>query len=491
MSSRLRAGLTLPAPGTLRIELAAALVVALALIPEAISFSLIAGVSPQVGLYASCIMAMTIAVVGGRPAMISAATGSTALVVVSLVHDHGPQYLFAAALLAGAIQIALGALRIARAMRFVPRSVMTGFVNALAILIFLAQLRYLKGVPWAVYPLVLAGLAMIFLLPRVTRVVPAPLIAIAVLTALTLIAHIHVPTVHDEGAIPHGLPIPGLPDVPLTLHTLQIIAPYSITLAAVALLETLLTAQLVDDLTHTSSDKNREARGQGIANIAVGMFSAMPGCAMIGQTMINVKSGARTRISTFFAGAFLLLLIVALGPVLAVIPMAALVSVMILVSVSTLDWHSIAPATLRRMPRGETLIMVATVGVTVAFNNLAIGVGVGVVIALALFARRVAHLVDVSSSLDESGLTRTYAITGALFFASDRHLVDAFNYVEDPSRVVIDLNHAHIWDASAVAALDTVVHRYAAQGTTVQIVGANHHSQALHETLTGQLQSAH
>lgn len=474
----------LPPAAVLRVELIAGLVVALALIPEAISFSLIAGVDPRVGLYASFTMAVAIAFTGGRPAMISAATGAMALVVVSLVDEHGLEYLLAATLLAGAIQVALGALGVAQLMRFVPRAVMTGFVNALAILIFLAQLPYLRDVPWQVYPLVAAGLVIVFGVPRLTRAVPSPLIAIAALTLFTVALGVGVPTVGDEGELPSSLPVLGIPDVPLNLHTLQVIAPYSVTLAIVGLLESLMTAQLVDDITERPSDKGREARGQGIANLVTGLFGGMAGCAMIGQTMINVRaSGARTRLSTFCAGLFLLILVVALGGVVAVIPMAALVAVMILVSVSTFDWRSIAPATLRRMPRGETAIMLATVAVTVATHNLALGVATGTVAATLLFARRVAHLVEVTSVLDPDGTTRVYSVSGELFFASDRELVGAFDFAGDPPRVIVDLSRAHVWDASAVAALDAIETRYAAHGTTVEVTGLNERSARLRERL--------
>jgi SulP family sulfate permease len=437
-------------------------------------------------------MAVTIAVVGGRPAMISAATGAMALVVTGLVDEHGVEYLLAATMLAGAFQIALGLLGVPRLMRFVPRSVMTGFVNALAILILLAQIPHLTrgGALGAAF--VAAGLTLIFLVPRLTTAVPAPLVAIVVLTVATVLGAIELPTVGDEGALPDALPILGIPAVPFSLETLAIVAPYSITLAAVGLLESLMTAKLVDDITETPSDKEREARGQGIANVVTGLFGGMAGCAMIGQTMINVKaSRARTRISTFSAGAFLLILVVGLGGVVAVIPMAALVAVMILVSVSTFDWHSIAPTTLRRMPVGETAIMAITVGGTVATHNLAIGVGLGVLTAMALFARRVAHLVDVQRVVDPDGTTSVYSVTGELFFASDQEFIDAFDVAGDPPNVIIDLSRAHLWDASAIAALDAIETRYARHGVAVEITGLNRHSEALHTTLSGQVAGAH
>ncbi|MGE3811159.1 MAG: SulP family inorganic anion transporter [Candidatus Nanopelagicales bacterium] len=484
---------SLPDLRTIRVEVLAGLVVALALIPEAISFSLIAGVDPKVGLYASFTMAVAIAFTGGRPAMISAATGAMALVVVPLVKEHGVEYLLAATILAGAIQVVLGVLRVPRLMRFVPRSVMTGFVNALAILIFLAQVPYLKDGGALGLALVAAGLLLLFTLPRLTTAIPAPLIAIVGLTVLVVAAGLSVPDVGDEGELPSALPILGIPSVPFSFETLSIILPFSLTLAAVGLLESLMTAKLVDDITETPSDKDREARGQGIANVVTGAFGGMAGCAMIGQTMINVKaSGARTRISTFFSGFLLLVLVVGLGGVVAVIPMAALVAVMILVAVSTFDWHSVAPDTLRRMPRGETLVMVLTVAATVATHNLAIGVGVGVLTEMALFARRVAHLVDVERILDPDGTSVLYVISGELFFASDQELIDAFDYAGDPSEIIIDLTRAHLWDTSAVAALDAIESHYARHGIHhVTITGLNRTSEDLHAEHSGQLAGAH
>ncbi|MEO6866480.1 MAG: SulP family inorganic anion transporter [Gaiellales bacterium] len=473
-------------PRLLIAELLAGLVVALALIPEAISFSLIAGVDPRVGLYASFTMAVAIAFTGGRPAMISAATGAMALVVVSLVADHGVEYLLAATILAGVIQVTLGQLGIARMMRFIPRAVMTGFVNALAILIFWAQMPYLRNVPFAVYVMVAGGLLIMWALPKLTMIVPAPLVAIAVLTTLAVAFGIVVPDVGAQGALPDALPLLGIPSVPMTFATLGIILPYAFTLAAVGLLESLLTAQLVDDITETTSDKDREARGQGIANVITGFFGGMAGCAMIGQTMINVKvSGARTRLSTFCAGAFLLVLVVSLGNLVAVIPMAALVAVMILVAYSTFDWHSVAPSTLRRMPRGETSAMLVTVVATVATSNLAIGVGCGVITAMVVFARRVAHLVELTSELDVDGTTRTYRVTGELFFASDRELIASFDYAGDPPNVVIDMSQSHVWDTSAVAALDAITTKYAAHDIDVKIIGMNRASEHLHGVHSG------
>ncbi|GAB3469440.1 SulP family inorganic anion transporter [Kineococcus endophyticus] len=487
--TRLRAGL--PSPTVLRTEVLAGLVVALALIPEAISFSIIAGVDPRVGLFASFTMAVSIAVLGGRPAMISAATGAVALVIAPVVREHGLQYLLATVVLGGLIQVVLGLLRVPRLMRFVPRSVMVGFVNALAILIFWAQVPHLVGVPWLVYPMVAAALAIMVFLPRLTTAVPAPLVAIVVLTALTVVAHLAVPNVGDEGALPDSLPVLALPDVPLTLETLRIIAPYAVGMALVGLMESLMTATLVDEVTDTRSSKTREAWGQGAANVITGFFGGMGGCAMIGQTMINVRSGARTRLSTFLAGVFLLVLVVGLGDVVAVIPMGVLAAVMVMVAVGTFDWHSVRPGTLRRMPRSETAVMVTTVVVVVVTHNLAIGVVVGVVVAALLFARRVAHLVEVDGELSGDGAVKTYRVHGALFFASSNDLVGQFDYPGDPSRVVVDLSDSHVWDASTVAALDAVTTKYAARGTSVEFVGLNDASAQMHERLAGHLAPSH
>nr|WP_235857050.1 SulP family inorganic anion transporter [Occultella glacieicola] len=479
----------LRSPRRLRTEVLGGLVVALALIPEAIAFSIIAGVDPRVGLFAAFTMAVTIAFVGGRPAMISAATGAVALVVAPVVRDHGLDHLIATVILGGIIQVVLGVLGVAKLMRFIPRMVMVGFVNALAILIFVAQVPHLLGVTWIVYPLLAVGIAVIVFFPRLTKVVPAPLVAIVALTAFTVLAGIDVPTVGDEGELPESLPSLLLPNLPFSLETLQIIAPYALAMALVGLLESLLTAKLVDDVTDTHSNKTREAWGQGVANIVTGFFGGMGGCAMIGQTMINVKSsGARTRISTFLAGLFLLILVVGLGDVVAIMPMAALVAVMVMVSVGTFDWHSIRPSTLRRLPKSEVTVMVATVGVTVATSNLAYGVGVGVLIAMVLFARRVAHVTSVTrlDASDDDG-ERVYAVEGELFFASSNDLVYQFDYAGDPRSVVIDMSKAHIWDASTVATLDAITTKYEAKGKEVRIVGLNPDSAARHGRLSGNL----
>ncbi|WP_010532597.1 SulP family inorganic anion transporter [Brachybacterium squillarum] len=485
---RQRVALTLRRPGWLKTEVLGGLVVALALIPEAIAFSVIAGVDPRVGLFASFTMAVTTAILGGRPAMISAATGAVALVIAPLMASHGLDHLIAAVVLAGVFQVALGLVGAARLMRFVPRSVMVGFVNALAILIFTSQLPELIGVPWLVYPLTAAALAVVFLLPKVTTAVPAPLVAIIVLTIVVVAGGWQVPTVGDKGALPESLPALMLPDVPLTLETLQIIAPYALAMAVVGLLESLMTAKLVDDITDTRSDKTRESWGQGAANIVTGLFGGMGGCAMIGQTMINVKaSGARTRISTFLAGVFLLILVVALGDLVALIPMAALVAVMIFVSWATFDWHSIRPRTLARMPRAETTVMLVTVVATVWTHNLAIGVVLGVLVAMVAFANRVAHLARVDREIVElDGLTTArYTVEGELFFASSNDLYTMFHYAEDPRHVVIDMHRSHLWDASTVAALDAVTERYGQLDKHVDVVGLNAASRRMRVRLAG------
>ncbi|SDB79741.1 sulfate permease, SulP family [Raineyella antarctica] len=490
----------LRSPRRLKTEVLAGLVVALALIPEAISFSILAGVAPQVGLFASFTMAVTIAFVGGRPAMISAATGAVALVIAPVARNYGFDYFLATVILAGLLQVVLAVLGVAKLMRFIPRSVMTGFVNALGILIFTAQLPHLIGgdIPLLVYPLVAAGIAMLVFLPRLTSVVPAPLVTIVVITAVVVVAGWRVPNVSDQGALPQSLPEFFFPNVPLSFDTLRIIGPYAIAMALVGLMESLMTAKLVDDITDTHSDKTRESWGQGVANVVTGFFGGMGGCAMIGQTMINVKqSGARTRISTFIAGLFLLILVVALGDVVGLIPMAALVAVMVMVSVGTIDWHSLRPSTLRMMPLSETLVMLVTVVATVATHNLAIGVVLGVLTAMVMFARRVAHMVLIEpvweTDVDGDGTVdvRRYAVEGELFWASSNDLVYQFDYAGDPETVIIDLTAADIWDASTVATLDAVRNKYAARGKKAEIVGLDGESLRRLERLSGRLGEGH
>jgi len=484
----------LRSPRLLTREVLAGLVVAMALIPEAIAFSVIAGVDPRLGLFSSFVMAVSIAFLGGRPAMITAATGAVALVIAPVARDYGMEYFIATVILAGIFQILLAVLGVAKLMRFIPRSVMVGFVNALAILIFTSQLPQLLGVPFMVYPIVAVGIIIMIVMPRITKVVPAPLVAIVVLTIATVVIAINVPTIGDQGELPTTLPQWIFPDVPLTLETFRIIAPFSLGMALVGILESLMAAKLVDEITDTHSRKTREAWGQGVSNMLSGFFGGMGGCAMIGQTMINVKaSGARTRISTFLAGVFLLVLVLGLGDLLAVVPMAALVSVMIIVSYLTFDWHSIRPSTLKRMPKSETTVMVATVIVIVATHNLAIGVVVGVIIAMVAFARRVAHLVTVERTLPEAAEVPTalYTVDGALFFASSNDLTTQFYYHDDPDHIVIDISASHIWDASTVAALDAITTKYDRQGKTVEIIGMNEASTKLHTRLGGHLDGGH
>ncbi len=474
-----------------RADLLAGLVVALALIPEAISFSIIAGVDPAVGLYASFSIAIIIAFAGGRKGMISAATGAMALVMVPLVAEHGVEYLFAATILAGLFQLAFSALGVGKLMRFIPRSVMTGFVNALAILIFTAQLDHFVGEGMTVYLMVAVGIAVIYVLPKLTTLVPSPLVAIVLIGGAAAVFGLIVPTVGDMGELPSALPGLSLPDVPFNFGTLGIIAPVSLTLAVVGLLESLLTAQLMDDMTDENSDTVRESRGQGIANVATGFLGGMAGCAMIGQSMINLRSGGRTRLSTLSAGLFLLVMILVAGPVVGAIPMAALVAVMIVVAVSTFDWNSIRPSALRRNPRSETAVMVVTVAIVVFTHNLAIGVLAGVLLSAVFFARRVAHLVEVTDVVDPDHNVRIYHVTGELFFASTNELVHAFDYFEETPNVLIDLSDAHIWDSSAVAVLDTIVDRFHRHGTHAEIRGLNIQSTAIHDRLSGHLTAGH
>ncbi|MBP2315140.1 SulP family inorganic anion transporter [Azospirillum soli] len=467
--------------GNARGDVLAGLVVALALIPEAIAFSIIAGVDPKVGLYASFCIAVTIAFVGGRPGMISAATGAMALVMADLVKDHGLDYLLAATLLTGVLQIGMGLLRLGRYMRFISRSVMTGFVNALAILIFMAQTPELIGVTWQTYAMVAAGLAMLVLWPRLTKAVPAPLIAIAVLTAVAMLTGADVRTVGDMGQLPTELPAFALPNVPLTLDTLWIILPVAITLCFVGLLESLLTAAIVDDLTDTRSDKNVEARGQGIANIVAGLFGGMAGCAMIGQSVINVTSGGRGRLSAFVAGSVLLVLVVALQECLVRIPMAALVAVMIMVSVNTFDWRSLTR--IRTVPVGSTIVMLVTTATIVATHDLSKGVFVGVLLSAVFFVRKIARHVGVSVEPGADGRTRTYHAHGQVFFASADRFARSFDTGAGAERVVIDLTRAHFWDLTAVAAVDKVVMRFRRAGADVQLIGLNEASATLIDRL--------
>lgn len=456
-------------------DLLAGTVVALALIPEAIAFSIIAGVDPAVGLYASFCIAVITSFTGGRPAMVSAATGAMALVVVPLVAEHGLPYLLAATVLTGVIQLGFSALKLARYIKFVPAAVMTGFVNALAILIFMAQLPQLIDVTWVTYAMVAAGLGIIYLLPYLTKAIPAPLVAIVLLTCVSFFGGLNVNTVGDMGALPSGLPFLALPQIPWTFETLQIILPYSFALAIVGLIESLLTAKIVDDQTDTASDKHRVARGQGLANVVTGFFGGMAGCAMIGQSMINVASGGRTRLSTLWAGVLLLGLIVGLGGVVGAIPMPALVAVMIMVSISTFDWGSLRRLVI--MPRSEAIVLLVTVGVVVYTHDLSQGVIAGVLLSAVFFARVVGKLVGVESTVE--GDTRTFAVTGQLFFVSVDAFLDAIDFDTPESTVVIDLSASHIWDGTAVAAVDKAVFKLRERGCTVTLRGLNEASHTL------------
>ena len=460
-------------------DLLAGLVVALALIPEAIAFSIIAGVDPKIGLYASFCIAVVTAFAGGRPGMISAATGAMALLMFSLVKEHGLQYLLAATLLTGFFQILCGLLRLGEALKFVSRSVMTGFVNALAILIFMAQLPEFKGAGWHMMAMVAGGLGIIYLLPRFTKAVPSPLVCIVVLTLIAVFTGMDLRTVGDMGQLPSTLPVFLLPDVPLTIETLMIILPYAIPLTVVGLLESLMTATIVDDMTDTDSDKNRECVGQGAANLVAGCFGGMAGCAMIGQTVINVKSGGRGRLSCFSAGVFLLILIVVLGNWVKIIPMAALVAVMIMVSIGTFSWESVK--NLRTHPKTSSLVMVTTVLVVVFTHNLAIGVAIGVLMSAVSFARKAARLVRVGTQLSEDGEVRTYFVEGNVFFVSAGQFARSFNFREAVACVTIDVTRAHFWDITSVAALDKVVLKFRRDGAQVDVVGLNEASATLVE----------
>ena len=454
-----------------RMDILSGIVVALALIPEAIGFSVVAGVDPKVGLYASVVIACVIAFTGGRPAMISAATASTAVLMTGLVRDHGVQYLFAATILMGLFQIVAGLLKLGRLMRFVSKSVLTGFVNALAILIFLAQIPQLVGVPTVTYGLIALGLAIIYGFTYLTKAVPSPLVAIIVLTGITVVFGIHVRTVADLGQLPSALPSFGLPQVPFTMGTLAIIAPVALTLAAVGLLESLLTAQIVDDMTDTPSSKSRECVGQGIANMASAVFGGMGGCAMIGQSVINVTSGGRGRLSTFVGGAFLLVLLVILQRILAVVPVAALTAVMIMVSINTFSWKSLTA--LRTNPWPSSIVMLATVGTVVATADLSKGVLVGVLLSGIFFAGKVSRLSLITSALSDDGSVRTYFVEGQVFFASAATFADSIDVTEAVPRIVVDVTAAHFWDISAIGALDRVVMKAQRHGRAIEVVGLN------------------
>jgi len=478
----------LRSPALLTRECLAGVITALALIPEVISFSVIAGVDPKVSLIASVVLCLTLSLLGGRPAMVTAAAGSVALVIGPMVHAHGVAYILPAVILAGIIQIVFGVTGLSRMMRYIPRSVMLGFVNALGVLIFFAQVPHVWGHSALVWGLFAATLAIVLLLPRVLKSVPSPLVAIVVVTAVALLLGYRVPSVGDEGPMSAGLP--GFSEllVPLNLQTLQIVWPAALSVAFVGLMESLLTAKLVDDLTDTPSGKRRESWALGIGNILAGFYGGIAGCAMIGQTIVNVELGrARTRISTIAAALVLLLLVTGLSHIMAQIPMVVLAGIMMVVAVKTVNWHSLQPATLKRMPWSETLVMVVTVAITVWTSNLAIGVLLGVILAMMLFARRIAHVIHAERTLSPEGDRVHYTVRGPLFFASSNDLFEHFDYGHDPSQVTIDLTHAQIWDASSVAALDAIEYRYQRHGATVTFTGLDNRSSDFRDRLSGNL----
>ncbi|WP_242466594.1 SulP family inorganic anion transporter [Brevibacillus brevis] len=458
-----------------RADVLAGVTVALALIPEAIAFSIIAGVDPMVGLYASFCIAVTIAFVGGRPGMISAATGAMALLMITLVKEHGIEYLFAATVLTGILQLVLGACKIGRLMTFVPHTVVLGFVNALAILIFMAQLPHFIGASWVMYVMLAGTLAIIYMLPRLTKAVPSALVAIIVMTVISIWAGLDVRTVGDMGEITRQLPLFHIPSVPLNWETLMIILPYSFPLALVGILESLMTAAILDEMTDTRSNKNTEVKGQGIANIITGFFGGMAGCAMIGQSVINVKSGGRGRLSTLVAGIFLLFLILVLGDVVKQIPMAALVGVMVMVSIGTFNWQSIRD--LRKIPVGDAVVMITTVIIVVATHDLAKGVISGVILSAVIFGWRMARLHATSYESDMG--EKVYTVSGQLFFGTMTHFVDQFSFQDDPQQIIIDFSRSHVWDLSAVTAISKVVEKYRQLDKFVVITGLNDESKRL------------
>ena len=471
-----------------RQDLLAGAVVGLALIPEAIAFSIIAGVDPKVGLYTSFIIAVMTAFLGGRPGSISAATGAMALLMIDLVKDHGLQYLLAATVLTGIIQVIFGILKLGRQMKYVPRAVMIGYINALAVLIFLAQLPQLTNVPITVYILTLLSLAIIYILPRFTQAVPSPLVALAVMTIAAIALKLEVPTVGDMGELPTTLPLFALPQVPFNLETLQIILPYSLTMAIVGLLASFLTAALVDDLTDTPSDKNQEAKGQGIANIVTAFFGGMAGCGMIGQSVINVQSGGRGRLSTLASGIFLLFAILILQDGVKQMPMAVLVAVMIMVSIGTFSWSSFK--NIRRIPRTETAVMLTTMFVIIFTRNFALGVATGIVMSTVFFSRKIAQLVFVDKILSDDGIHRIYKVAGQIFFLSKEEFLRSFDFRELVERVTIDLTQAHLWDQGAVETIDKVVSKFRRNGAEVEVVGLNEASATLFNRLADNKESA-
>ncbi|CNI34076.1 SulP family inorganic anion transporter [Yersinia bercovieri] len=484
----LRVVQVLKSPKLMTRECLAGIVTALALIPEVISFSVIAGVDPKVSLVASIVLCLTLSILGGRPTMVTAAAGSVALVIGPMVHAHGVEYILPAVVIGGVIQILFGITGLSRMMRYIPRSVMIGFVNALGILIFFAQVPHVWGQSGMVWVMLIITLLIVLLLPRILKTVPSPLIAILVVTAVALLMGYRLPNVGDEGPMTPGLPGFTQLLVPLNWQTLQIIWPTALSIAFVGLMESLLTAKLVDDITDTPSSKRRESWGLGVGNILAGFYGGIAGCAMIGQTIVNVELGkARSRVSTVAAAIVLLLLVTGLSNLLAQIPMVVLAGIMMVVAVKTVNWHSLQPATLKRMPWSETWVMVLTVVVTVWTSNLALGVLAGVIVAMVLFARRIAHVIHAERTISDDGESVRYTVRGPLFFASSNDLFEHFDYAHDPKKVIIDLTHAQIWDASTVAALDGIEYRYQRHGARVTIEGLDMRSSDFHRRLTGNL----
>jgi SulP family sulfate permease len=468
-----------------RADVLAGIVVALALIPEAIAFSIIAGVHPMVGLYASFCIAVIIAFVGGRPGMISAATGAMALVMVPLVKEYGLDYLLAATILTGVIQMIFGVFKVAKLMKFIPRAVMIGFVNSLAILIFMAQVPHFLGISSLTYIFVAITLVIVYVVPRFIKVIPAPLIAIVGLTAISIFMGNDLRTVGDLGTITQSLPSFLIPDVPFSFKTLGIIFPYSIALAIVGLLESLLTSSIVDDMTGTDSNKNKEARGQGIANFITGFFGGMAGCAMIGQSVINVKSGGRGRLSTLTAGLFLIFLIIVLGNLVIQIPMPVLVGIMIMVSVGTFDWSSFNY--LLTAPKSDAIVMLVTVIIVVVTHDLSKGVIAGVILSAIFFVSKISTI-KVTEQQKKS--ERIFAVEGQLFFASVEGFLESFDFTVKNTTIIIDFSEAHIWDDSAVGAIDKVVLKYRGNDNTVTITGLDSGSKRLVEKLAISIQTS-
>ena len=449
----------------IRGDLLAGIVVCMALIPEAIGFSIVAGVDPMVGVYASFVISLITSFFGGRTGLISAAAGATALVLASLVRDYGIQYLFAATILTGVIQAVLGYFKIGNLMKFIPKPVMIGFVNALGILMFQSQIDHFKG-SYILLILGTIGVAIVYLFPRLTKAIPSPIVAIISITVIVYLFNIDIKMLGDMGQITKELPRFLIPDIPYTLETLKIILPYSLSVALVGIVESLLTSQLIDDLTDTPSDKNRECVGQGLANIGAGFFGGIAGCGMIGQTIINNNYGGRGRLSTLTAGSAMLFSVILLNELVVKIPVVALASVMIVVSITTFNFGSLKR--IKCVPKSDTLIMVSTVIVVLLTHNLAYGVIVGIIISALVFASKTSEI-DIQKKIQNT--SAKFEVKGPLFFASTTTFIESFDYNEDITNVEIDFTHAKICDESAVAAIDKVVIKYKNHGVVINLVG--------------------